>query len=368
VKASTELAENLVSFVRTSVLKPPKGNKSPVDPRKNIALLSDKEPILSEVREWIPSMFPDLDRILGGGWPVGRASEVFGMEGKGKSALSHMAIKGVQSIGGTAMLLDFEHALDPDKLDQLGIDRKRLIYVVPDHIEQAWDIIWDVHSKLMSSPPPAPFLFVWDSVAASVPKKELEASAEDSSVALIARAMSKGCRKMYKAIARVRAHMMWINQLRTKVGAKSFFGPVMETVGGVAIRYASSIRVNCKYTKQRSHQVKGEKVVTGLDVHTTTAKNRLAPPYQQTAWVIDFERGQSPEITMFDQLVQAKAIKVCGGGYYSASWSETKFRKNEFVDSMKDKTFRKGAETTLKGVLDGTLTFVKATTDDEEAE
>lgn len=309
---------------------------------QNISVLSAGD-ILSEVTEWIPTSFPNLDHILGGGWAVGRASEVFGSEGSGKSALTHMAIKACQQQGGTALILDFETSLDPDKLEQLDIDSDRLIYCNPDHIEQAWDIVWETIDYLEHNQPKAPFLIVWDSIAASVPKAELEEKDSGAShIGLIARSMSKGCRKMFKKIAGVRAHIMWVNQERETVGGQSFFKEFV-TPGGKAVRYAASIRVRTT----RVSTLKQGDVRTGYLIRATTRKCRLAPPHQKANWVLDFRYGPSPELTMFQVLLDAKKIKSAGGGNYGIVGHKTKFKKGaSFLQALADDpVFRQHVET-----------------------
>lgn len=330
----------------------------------NISILSD-DVVLSEVTEWVPTLLPGLDHSFGGGWPVKRASEVFGPEGCGKSALSHLAILGCQSIGGTAILLDFETALDPDKMDQLGIDEDRLIYATPEDIEEAWDIVWSAMDYIESHAPKAPTLLVWDSVAASVPRAELEE--KDSSkahVAQIARSMSKGCRKMYRRIAKVNAHMMWINQERANIGG----GPFSEknTVGGSAVKYAASLRV--RLSKRMT--IKAGDVATGILVQAYTKKNRMAPPYQKAKWVLDFEYGPSPDMTMFQILLDEKVIKSSGGGYYVGSWAkDQKFKKRGpggWREVLENDNFRAEAEEKYKSVVTQVSNVEESESEDEE--
>ena len=305
---SNPVAQSLVAAIRKKV----KGTK--ID-------TLDRSSALSDVREWIPSGFPGLDKILGGGWAVGRASEVFGDEGCGKTAIAHRAILGVQSMGGYAVHLDFEAALDEKKILQLGIDPSRLIYEIPEHIEQGWDIIWATMDQLRDKPPDVPVLIVWDSIGGAVPKAELEAvSAEKSQVGEVARAMSKGCRKMFKAIAEVRAHMMWISQERHKIGGFSPFGPVKETSGGKGPKYAASQRVRLARVKT----IKDGKRATGYLIKAVTKKNRLAPPEQSMEWVIDFKVGPSPELTVMHTLLDAGRIRASSGKLIFAPWGKDK--------------------------------------------
>lgn len=317
--------------------------------------------MLSEVTEWIPTGFMGLDYILGGGWAVGRCSEVFGPEGAGKSALTHRAIKACQDNGGTVLYIDFENALDPPKMKQLGINPDRLAYVQPDHIEQAWDIIWTALDYAEAKSPKAPTLIVWDSVAASVPKAEVEE--KDSSkahVGLIARAMSKGCRKMFRRIAKVRAHMMWVNQERDNIGGGMFAEAV--TPGGKAVRYAASMRV--RVTRVATLPKGSEKVKTHYLIRALTKKCRLFPPHRKFTWVLDFKHGPSPELTLFQNLIDARVIKTTKG-MYLAKWSKKNFKKSAWLGLMEDEGFRTHAEAAYKSFIHKEL---ENTTDEDEGD
>lgn len=322
--AAKESAPFAMQLVKTLRKKLSQGKEDP----DNVSLMSD-DAVLSDVKEFIPSGFPALDDILGGGWAVGRASEVFGDEGSGKSALTHAAIISVQAMGGIAIYIDWENALDPDKMEQLGIVPERLVYVTPDDIEQGWDVVWDAVNALIDKHPDSPTLIIWDSVAASVPREELQAgtAAKASSPGAIARAMSKGCRKMFRSIARTRAHMMWVNQEREKIGKFAGFGPPpKETVGGKAIRYAASQRVRvCKVAT-----LKEGTRATGYLVKVITKKNRCAPPHQNTTWVLDFRVGPSPALTAFQHLKEWGVIKKKEGEFI-APWSKLSFGEKDWI-------------------------------------
>lgn len=325
----------------------------------------DRSSALSDVKEWIPSGFPGLDRILGGGWAVGRASEVFGDEGCGKTAIAHRAILGVQSMGGYAVHLDFEAALDEKKILQLGIDPARLIYEIPEHIEQGWDIIWATIGQLREKPPDVPVLIVWDSIGGAVPKAELEAvSADKHQVGEVARSMSKGCRKMFKAIAEVRAHMMWISQERHKIGGFSPFGPVKETSGGKGPKYAASQRVRLARVKT----IKEGKRATGYLIKAVTKKNRLAPPEQSMEWVIDFKAGPSPELTVLHTLLDAGRVRASSGKLIFPPWGKDKpFPRANWPQLVQDATRRKLAMASYLEVIGagGPLAVREQDSDDE---
>lgn len=331
--ATDALAKSIVSSIRARVGE---------DDEDNFSLLAD-DSVLSDVKEYIPTGFHMLDSILGGGWPVGRASEVFGPEGCGKTALAHRAIKACQDAGGIAALIDAECALDEDKMQQLGIDPDRLIYCTPKHIEQTWDAIWEIIATLEKQPPVAPVLIVWDSIAASVPKDELDdKTTEKSHVGLVARSMSRGCRRMFRAIAKTRAHMLWINQERDAIGG---FGPPgmqeKRTAGGNAVKYAASVRLRC----QKVQTLKEGTCATGYKIKVQTKKNRLAPPHQKAEFVLDFKYGPSPEVTAFSDFLAMRVIKPSGfrveddktrTSLYAADFASEPFSKVDFITRAKE--------------------------------
>lgn len=307
---------------------------------------------LSEVTEWIPSGFPDLDRVLGGGWAVGRASEVYGDEGSGKTALSHMAIRQCQHMGGIAALFDYEVSLDAAKMENVGIDPERLIYLAPAHAEEGWEATWAIINDLKVRDPGVPTLIVWDSIAAAVPKDELEGKMTDSFIGLHARIMSKGCRKMFREIAKVRAHVMWINQNRSKIGGFSGWGgPQTDTTGGRAVKFAASQRVACRVVgRLPAKRVKGI-APTGYKISTITDKCRLAPPHRRTEWILDFTHGPSTELTVQHLLNEAGLIKQAKGpGRILVPWSDGAFKRGDWLDRMADPGFRAGANAALKVV------------------
>lgn len=307
----------------------------------NVSLLSDGD-VLSDVTEWIPTGFPGLDYILGGGWAVGRCSEVFGPEGHGKTALGHRAIKACQDMGGHAGIFDYEVALDKAKMRQLAIDPKRLFYFSPEDLEEGWDMLWSALDYTEKNSPQYPTLYVFDSVAAAVPRAERqEESMSQSHVGLQARIMGKGCRRLFRRIARVRAHIMFINQERDRVGGNMYQEAV--TPGGRAVKFAASMRVRVTRVSTLSRTVKEQKIATGYLIRATTKKCRLFPPHRKTTWVLDFKYGPSPELTLLHNLIDARVLKMGGGGQYTAPWTDEKFTKSDWMDRMEGRVFRNQA-------------------------
>lgn len=299
-----KLADQVIAAIRKKV----KG--------ADVQLASDG-PIMSSVTEWIPTGFVGLDLILGGGWPIGRASEVAGEEGCGKSALAQMACVQCQRLGGFVVYLDFEHALDPGKMAGLGLNPDGLLYHSPDYIEQAWDVVWATLDQIEASKTTAPTLIVWDSVGGSLAKSQLDSSAEDAHVGAVARAMTPQCARLFKRIARVHAHMLFVNQERAAIGKFARFGPPPKsTTGGAGLKYAASIRLRC--SRVMTLKAGGNTgPATGYLIRTSTDKNRLVPPHRKATWVLDFTEGPSEDLTIFEALKDAAKIVATGGGQYT---------------------------------------------------
>jgi len=303
---------------------------------------------LADVVEWIPTGFAGIDEVFGNGWPVGRVSEVFGAEGSGKSALTHVAIRECQRMGGTAVYLDYEHALEKKTLLQLGIDPEKLVYVCPDHMEQGFDVVFKMLDRLIEKPPEHPTLIVWDSVGASPAKVEVdEKSSEDSHVAAKARVLSSQCGKLFKKIARARAHVILVNQERMKLGGfGGFGGPELQTTGGKAAKYAFSLRVRCvRVSTVKKGGTSGP--ACGYLILTTTKKNKCAPPHQKATWYLDFKHGPSPILTVWHVLKDANRIRSTGGGKYTGSWAGgRKFEKGDAWIALweEDPEFREAAQ------------------------
>lgn len=342
-KART-IASRVVAAVRKGIAKKSTGT---------VQLLSDGAS-LGKVKEWIPSGFPDLDRILGGGWAIGRASEVAGDEGCGKSALAHVAIRECQRLGGVAALLDFENALDEEKCKNVGIDPTTLIYASPANLEEGWEIVWDLLEPFRySKNPDAPLMLVWDSVAAAIPKAELEADMSDALVGVHARGMNRGCRKMYRELALSRAHVMWINQFRAKMGGKSWGGPQKDTTGGGGPRYAASQRLSCVRVARLPQKREAGVPPSGYLIKTETDKCRLAPPHRKTEWVLDFVHGPSHPLTVRHLLTEAGVLRARGAGKSVGPWVEEPFRRDDWLTLWKRSSFRKGAVQALQAVIAG---------------
>ena len=253
--------------------------------------------------ECYPTGSISLDLALGGGIPRGRIIEIYGPESSGKTTLTLHAIAEVQRRGGTAAFIDAEHALDPSYAKRIGVDVENLLLSQPDNGEQALEI---TETLVRSN---AVDLIVVDSVAALVPRAEIEGDMGDSLPGLQARLMSQALRKLTGVINKSKATVIFINQIRMKIGV--MFGNPETTTGGNALKFYASVRMDIR----RISQIKQADAVIGNRTRVKVVKNKIAPPFREAEFDIMYNQGISRAGDVLDLAVVHNIVDKSGAWF-----------------------------------------------------
>jgi len=253
--------------------------------------------------ETFPTGSLSLDLALGGGIPKGRIIEIYGPESSGKTTLALHAVTEVQRQGGIAAFVDAEHALDPEYAARIGVNLDDLLISQPDTGEQALEI---TETLVRSN---AVDLVVVDSVAALVPRAEIEGEMGDSHMGLQARLMSQALRKLTGSISKSKTTVVFLNQLRMKIGV--MFGNPETTAGGQALKYYASVRLDIR----RSEQIKDSDSVIGNHVKVKVVKNKVAAPFKVAEFDIMYNEGISTAGDILDLAVKYELVKKAGAWY-----------------------------------------------------
>jgi recombination protein RecA len=290
-----------------------------------------------------------LDIALGiGGLPRGRVIEIYGPESSGKTTLALHAIAEAQKNGGTAAFVDAEHALDPGYAKKLGVDTDNLIVSQPDTGEQALEIVDTlVRSNAID-------VLVIDSVAALVPRAEIEGEMGDSHVGLQARLMSQALRKLTGSISRSRCIVIFINQVRMKIGV--MYGNPETTTGGNALKFYASVRLDIR----RTGQIKDRDEIVGNTTRVKVVKNKVAPPFRQVEFDIMYGEGISKTGEILDLGVKAGLVEKSGAwfSYDSVRIGQGRENAKKFLvehSDMRDK-LEAAIRANASGVADALMT------------
>jgi len=283
-----------------------------------------------------------LDIALGvGGLPRGRVIEIYGPESSGKTTLALHVIAEAQKIGGTAAFIDAEHALDPGYARKLGVDIDELIVSQPDTGEQALEIVDTlVRSNAID-------VLVVDSVAALVPRAEIEGEMGDSHVGLQARLMSQSLRKLTGSISRSRCMVVFINQLRMKIGV--MYGNPETTTGGNALKFYASVRLDIR----RTGQIKDRDEIVGNTTRVKVVKNKVAPPFKQVEFDIMYGEGISKIGEILDLGVKAGLVEKSGAWFSYDSIRIGQGRENAKQYLKENPEVCQRLEAAIRGRTDG---------------
>ena len=283
-----------------------------------------------------------IDQALGiGGLPRGRIVEVYGPEASGKTTLTLHVIAMAQEAGGTCAFIDAEHAMDPDYASKVGINIDDLIISQPDYGEQALEIA----EMLVRSG--AVDVLVIDSVAALVPKSELEGSMGDHHVGLQARLMSQALRKLTPVVHKSKTVLIFINQLRHKIGGLPFASKET-TTGGNALKFYSSIRID---VRRIATLKKGDKPF-GNRIAVKIVKNKVAPPFRRVEVDLLFGQGISKELDLLDAAIHFKVIRQSGSWMYLGKDQIAQGRENCLKSLQEDKELYKKVHDAVHAQLD----------------
>jgi len=304
-----------------------------------IMRLGDSKKKLKDI-ETISTGSLGLNTAVGiGGVPKGRIVEVYGPESSGKTTLTLHIIAEAQKNGGNAAFIDVEHALDPIYAEKIGVDTKNLLISQPDDGEQALEIAESLIKSCQLD------VLVIDSVAALVPRAEIEGTMGDSHMGLQARLMSQAMRKLTGIVNKSKTCVIFINQIRHKIGI--MFGNPETTTGGNALKFYASLRLEIR----RKGQLKDGDQIIGNRTIVKVAKNKLAPPFQKVEFDILYGQGISYEGDLIEKAVEGNII-IQSGSWFSYKENKIAQGKENLRQKLKDDDkLRKELESDIKGYL-----------------
>jgi recombination protein RecA len=317
-------------------------NKLSKDQKVAYFLDSDEAP--TNVDGWISTGAAMLDVAISnrpyGGLPVGRITEITGLEQSGKSLLSAHLLAETQKQGGVAVMIDTETAVSREFLEAIGVDVSKLLYVSADSVEQIFDFTETIIEKVRTTDKDKLVTIVVDSVAAASTKTELAADyGKDGYATDKAIIISKAMRKITNMIGRQKVTLVFTNQLRQKLNAMAFADP-WTTSGGKALAFHASVRLRLKGMGQIKQKVNGNDKVVGMKVRAQVIKNRMGPPLRAADFDIFFDRGIDNYGSWLGVMKDNKLVKQAGAWYTyvdTETGEELKFQSKDFIQLMEDR-------------------------------
>ena len=346
-------------------------NKSSKD--QKVAYFLDEDDAATNVDAWVSTGSTMQDLAISnrpyGGIPVGRITEITGLEQSGKSLVSAHLLAETQKMGGVAVLIDTETAVSREFLDAIGVDVSKMLYVSADTVEQCFEYTELIIEKVRNTSKDKIVTIVVDSVAAASTTKELEADYNKDGYATDkAIIISKAMRKLTNLIGRQKIALVFTNQLRQKMNAMAFADP-WTTSGGKALAFHASVRLRLKNMGMiKAKDVNGNERVIGIKVRSTVIKNRMGPPLRSADFDIFFNRGIDNYGAWISSMKDNKLVKQAGAWYTyidPVDATEIKFQSKEFPDllearpDVKDDIYRKICEATI-------LQYKKASIDTDD--
>lgn len=316
----------------------------------DVSLITDDNSSCT-VTEWVSTGCLALDAIMGGGLPVGRIVEMFGDPSSGKSLIGAQVAAVAQEMGALVGYIDTESAASPEMMNEVGVDTSNMIYYSPDTVEEVFEFC----EELVEMKDKDQFLLlVWDSIAATSAKAEMESDVGKANYGLHAKLLSQGLRKFARMIAKERVSLLALNQIRDNIGV--VFGDKVATFGGKGLKFYSSVRVQLDLTNKISVPHKKRKRILGMNTRAVVVKNKVAMPFREAILPIYFGHGIDDEKASLLYLQEMDMVKT-GGSWYKINidGKEEKFQKTtwaEFYDQHYDQIADLIMESTKNGYTD----------------
>ena len=364
-KKKESVRDELSSILATNL------NKKFKSTHKVAYFLDGGEETPTDLSGWVSTGSPMLDLAISnrpnGGLPIGRITEITGLEGSGKSLLAAHAIADTQRQGGLGVYIDTENACNTEFLEAIGIDIQKMLYVPLESVEDIFEAIDSIIESVRGSDKKKLVTIVVDSVAGASTKVELSADYDQAGYATQkAIIISKAMRKVTNLIGRERISLIFTNQLRTRMGVS--FGDPWTTSGGKAIAFHSSCRLRLKSMGQIKLKVGGVDQVVGIKTRAQVIKNRMGPPLRAVDFEIYFDRGIDNYGSWLQMMKTYKLVSIAGAWYTyvdKETGEELKFQSKDFIELMNDRTDVR--EQIYKKICESTILQYKSDTLDVEA-